>query len=266
MDISNLTVSEVSRLLQQHDGNEELLGKLKKDNRISVAKLLNSWYQKKEQRAAERERIHRLYAFERELYDQGLQYVAGVDEAGRGPLAGPVVVGAVILPEQCQLPALNDSKQLTPARREELYTAIHNRALAVSYAIIDVSTIDTINIYQATVQGMYQALHTLDLQPEAALIDAVPLRKLTIPHQAIINGDALSASIAAASIIAKVERDRLMAEYDKLFPEYGFGKNKGYATKEHQIALQRFGPCPIHRKSFEPVKSMVTSPRELTLF
>lgn len=266
MNISNLTVNEVARLLQQQECDEELLVSLKADNRISIAKLISRWQQKRERIAAEQERIRHLYAFERELYAQGYQYIAGVDEAGRGPLAGPVVVGAVILPAECQLPELNDSKQVTPARREELYTAIHNCALSVEYAVIDVGTIDDINIYQATVQGMYQVLKNLTLQPEAALIDAVPLRELKIPYQSIINGDALSASIAAASIVAKVERDRLMLEYDRLFPEYGFAKNKGYATKEHQAALHRFGPCPIHRKSFEPVKSMLTITQDLALF
>ncbi|MDF2928366.1 MAG: Ribonuclease [Anaerospora sp.] len=211
MNISNLTVNEVARLLQQ-DCDEELIGRLKADNRISIAKLISRWQQKRERIAAEQERIRHLYAFER------------------------------------------------------LYTAIHNCALSVEYAVIDVGTIDEINIYQATVQGMYQVLANLTLQPQAALIDAVPLRELKIPYQSIINGDALSASIAAASIVAKVERDRLMLEYDRLFPEYGFAKNKGYATKEHQAALHRFGPCPIHRKSFEPVKSMLTTTQELALF
>lgn len=266
MNISNLTVSEVTRLLQQQECSEELLHQLKADTRSSIAKLVNRWQQKREQAAAEQERIRQLYVFEREFYAQGYQYVAGVDEAGRGPLAGPVVVGAVVLPAECQIPELNDSKQLTPAHREELYTTIHQIALAVEYAVIDVNIIDEINIYQATVQGMYQVLSSLALQPEAVLIDAVPLRKLTIPCQSIINGDALSASIAAASIIAKVERDRLMLEYDKLYPEYGFAKNKGYATKEHQAALQQVGPCPIHRTSFEPIKSMLTTTQELALF
>ena len=197
-----------------------------------------------------------LYEYERSFEAEGRTYIAGVDEAGRGPLAGPVVVAAVILPSGLFLPKINDSKKLSPKVRDELYDKIIAQAVAVERAIIDAATIDRVNIYQATVNGMYDAIFGLQPQPSQVLIDAVRLDRLPMPSLPLIKGDAKSASIAAASIIAKVERDRIMNEYDKLYPVYGFAQHKGYGTAQHVEALQKYGPCPIHRRSFEPVKSL----------
>ena len=152
---------------------------------------------------------------------------------------------------------INDSKKLSEATREKIYDIIRENAIAVNRAIIDEKTIDRVNIYQAAMNGMYEAIYGLNPKPDAVLIDAMPLESLDIYHQSIINGDAKSASIAAASIVAKVERDRMMNEFDKIYPQYGFAKNKGYGTSEHLEALRKYGPCEIHRKSFEPIKSMV---------
>ena len=176
---------------------------------------------------------------------------------GRGPLAGPVVVASVILPENFFIEKINDSKKLSEATREKIYDIIMENAMAVNRAIIDEKTIDRVNIYQAAMNGMYEAIYGLNPKPDAVLIDAMPLESLDIYHQSIIKGDAKSASIAAASIVAKVERDRMMNEFDKIYPQYGFAKNKGYGTSEHLEALRKYGPCEIHRKSFEPIKSMV---------
>ena len=186
-----------------------------------------------------------------------MEYIAGVDEAGRGPLAGPVVVAAVILPLGLFLPRLNDSKKLSPKVRDALYDQIRDQAIAVGTAIIDEKTIDRINIYQATINGMYDAVFSLQPQPQKVLIDAVHLDRLPMPSLSIIKGDAKSASIAAASIIAKVTRDRLMDAYDKEYPVYGFARHKGYGTAEHVAAIRQYGPCPLHRQSFEPIRSLL---------
>ncbi len=194
-----------------------------------------------------------LYAFEEELEDKGYKYVAGVDEVGRGPLAGPVVVAAVILPQNKRIKGINDSKKLSEKKREELYKVIMKEALAVSIAYVYEDVIDKINIYEATKQGMLEAISKLEIKPDHVLIDAMPLRELEIEHTSIIHGDALSASIGAASIVAKVTRDHFMEKMDFKYPNYGFARHKGYCTKEHLKALEQYGPCEIHRKSFSPV-------------
>ena len=165
-------------------------------------------------------------------------------------------MAAVILPHDLCLPKLNDSKKISAKVREELFDEIQEKAIAVGTALIDAQTIDRVNIYQATINGMYEAIFSLRPEPQEVLIDAVPLDKLPMPSASIIKGDAKSASIAAASIIAKVTRDRLMDEYDKVYPEYGFAQHKGYGTAQHIEALKKYGPCPIHRRSFEPVRSL----------
>ena len=166
-------------------------------------------------------------------------------------------MAAVILPHELELPHLNDSKKLSPERREELFAEIREKAIAVSSVLVDARTIDRVNIYQATLNGMYEAIFGLSPEPQQVLVDAVPLAALPMPSRSIIKGDAKSASIAAASIIAKVNRDRLMDKYDKEYPQYGFAHHKGYGTAEHIAALRQYGPCPIHRQSFEPIRSMV---------
>lgn len=207
-----------------------------------------------------------LYQYEEQFEDLGIKYIAGVDEVGRGPLAGPVVVAAVILPLNLRIKGINDSKKLSLKKRNELYKIILNEALAVNVSFIDERVIDEINIYEATKKGMLEAISGLKIKPEHVLIDAMPLRELAIAHTSIIHGDALSASIGAASIIAKVTRDEYMDKMDIKYPNYGFKHHKGYCTKEHLEALEKYGPCEIHRKSFAPVKKFYTKQLTLDLF
>jgi ribonuclease HII len=194
---------------------------------------------------------------EREGYGQGFRRIAGLDEAGRGPLAGPVVAAAVILPEDVFLSGLRDSKKLTALQRERFFSEIHDRALAIGIGTVGPDLIDRINILKATVLAMSRALEGLIVSPDYLLIDAITLPGLCIPQKALIRGDDLSQTIAAASVVAKVTRDRLMLDYDRCFPEYDFRSHKGYGTAEHLRALERFGPCPIHRKSFRRVRPSV---------
>ena len=187
--------------------------------------------------------------FERELTEKGVGLIAGMDEAGRGPLAGPVTVGCCIMDLKDIIDGVNDSKQLTEKKREELFPIIKEKAIAYSVINIDYDVIDDINILNATKKGMKQALNSLLPYPEYLLVDAVK-HDFGIPYKAIIHGDALSYSIACASILAKVTRDKIMEDYDAVYPEYGFAKHKGYGTKQHIEALKKYGPCPIHRKTF----------------
>lgn len=252
-----MTVAQIAKLLNDDNVNNNVISLLKNDSRISVLQLVAKWERRRAKFQLEQKRLYDLCEFERLFRGQGFELIAGVDEAGRGPLAGPVVIGAVILPADFRLPKLNDSKKLSSKQREELYYQIKEVAITTSVSVIDVAIIDEINIYQATIQGMYDAVNKLFPQPQAVLVDAVPLPGLNIHWSSIINGDALSASIAAASVIAKVERDRIMNCYDIEYPEYGFSRHKGYATAEHFAALVKYGPCDIHRRSFEPIKSWV---------
>lgn len=194
-----------------------------------------------------------LYEFEEALYDDGCYSICGVDEAGRGPLAGPVVVAACILPPFLRIEGINDSKQLSAKKRAELYKIIIKNAIDYSIAFVSEEEVDTLNIYQATKKGMLEAIANLKVKPDHALIDAMPLGELKIPHTSIIHGDARCASVAAASIIAKVTRDEYMEKMDVKYPNYGFKKHKGYATKAHVEALEKYGPTPIHRKTYYPV-------------
>jgi ribonuclease HII len=195
-------------------------------------------------------------SFEHEisLRDSGVFPVAGIDEAGRGPLAGPVVCAAVILPFEISLPGLDDSKKLTPRRREALYSEITQNP-AIRWTVVHISSeeIDRLNILRATHAGMRRAWEKLDPRPSHVLIDGLPVPDFPCDQTALVGGDGISLSIAAASVIAKVERDRAMLEYDRLYPEYGFAKHKGYPTAEHFAKLRTHGPCPIHRRSFAPV-------------
>ena len=192
--------------------------------------------------------------YERGLWNQGLLRVAGVDEVGVGPLAGPVVAAAVVLPEGCIIDGVRDSKKLTPRRREELAIEIRRLALGAEIGVADISEIDRLNIYHAALLAMRRAVEALSKPPDHVLCDARTIPGITCPQQAIIRGDTLSQSIAAASIIAKVYRDALMIEYDRLYPKYGFARHKGYPTAEHRQALARYGPCPLHRTSFAGIK------------
>lgn len=195
--------------------------------------------------------------FERVARLCGYRRIAGIDEAGRGPLAGPVVAAAVILPPRCRPLGINDSKQLSVKNREEVYTAILEQAVAVGIGSADVAEIDRFNILTATRLAMRRAVDQLIPSPDYLLIDAIVLSGLKVPTRPIIKGDSLSVSIAAASIVAKVTRDRLMARYHETFPEYGFLSHKGYGTAEHLERLARHGPCPIHRRTFSPVQEVM---------
>ena len=191
-----------------------------------------------------------LLEFDRAYRDGGAAALCGVDEAGRGPLAGPVCAAAVILPPDAELPGLNDSKKLTDKKRRELYDIITERALSWSVALVDEKTIDEINILQATFRAMEQAVAGLTVEPDLVLVDGNREPPLSIKTECVVGGDGKSASIAAASILAKVTRDRLMEELDGEYPQYGFAVHKGYGTKRHYEALRTYGPCPIHRQSF----------------
>lgn len=196
----------------------------------------------------ELQRLEEMKAYEREY--AAYTYICGIDEAGRGPLAGPVAAGAVILPKDCTILYLNDSKKLSEKRREELFLEIQEKAVAWKVGIVSPARIDEINILQATYEAMREAVAGLGIVPDVLLNDAVQIPGIEIPQVPIIKGDAKSVSIAAASILAKVTRDHIMEEYDKLYPQYGFAKHKGYGTAAHIQAIREYGPCPIHRRSF----------------
>ena len=203
---------------------------------------------RQEKLKAERERLEGMRVYERQYRERGT--LCGIDEVGRGPLAGPVVAGAVILPEDCEILYLNDSKKLSEKKRELLYDEIMEKAIAVGIGAVSPERIDEINILQATYEAMRKAIASLSVEPSLLLNDAVTIPAVDIPQVAIVKGDARSISIGAASIVAKVYRDRMMEEYDKMYPGYGFASNKGYGSKEHIEALHRMGPCPLHRRSF----------------
>lgn len=205
----------------------------------------------------EKVRLAAMSLYENQGFEEGCHFIAGLDEAGRGPLAGPVAAAAVILPPGFFLPGVNDSKQISSQLRAELSVTIKKQALAWTVGFAFPNYIDEINILNATRKAMSAAVRELQVKPDLLLIDALKIADIHIRQQSIIKGDSLSISIACASILAKVERDAAMEVYDVLYPGYGFARHKGYATREHMEALTRLGPCPIHRRSFEPVKSMV---------
>ena len=198
------------------------------------------------------------YRFERAAWRRGIARIAGVDEAGRGPLAGPVVAAAVVLSPEGRIAGVDDSKRLAPEERERLFEVIRARAVAVGVAVVDHLTIDRINILEATRLAMGQALAALEVEPELVLTDYVAVPGLTCPQRNLVEGDRRSASVAAASIIAKVTRDRIMQEADREYPEYGFGRHKGYPTPEHRLALELHGPCALHRRTFAGIWSQMT--------
>lgn len=227
---------------------ESLLAVYREDPRAGVAFLVRKYEREKEKLQAEMDRIAAMKVYENQY--EHLGYVCGIDEAGRGPLAGPVVAGAVILPKDSQILWLNDSKQLSAKKREELYDVIMKEAVSVGVGYATPVRIDEINILQATYEAMREAVSKLSVMPQILLNDAVTIPQITIPQVPIVKGDAKSVSIAAASIVAKVTRDRLMVEYDKMFPEYGFASHKGYGSASHIEALRAYGSTPIHRKTF----------------
>lgn len=235
--------------------DDPLLTELEQDSRSGVIQAIAKRKREIQKRLDEDERLEGMLAYEKECYARGMELIAGVDEVGRGPLAGPVVAAAVILPKACKIPGLNDSKKIPKSKHKEIYEAVLQNAIAIGIGIKDNHVIDQVNIYEATKLAMMEAIGQLEPQPQHLLIDAMRL-DLPIPQTSIIKGDANSLSIAAASIVAKVTRDQMMEEFDKEYPGYDFAKNAGYGTAKHLAGLDKLGVAPIHRRSFEPVKSM----------
>ena len=219
------------------------------DGRPGVSKIIGVAQKRMEKLRVEQERIEKLKEYENQYWPD-YDYIGGIDEVGRGPLAGPVVTACVVLPKDCSILYINDSKKLSAAKREELYEIIMKEAVSVGIGMNSEARIDEINILQATYEAMRQAISECSVEPQVLLNDAVNIPGVNIKQVPIIKGDAKSISIGAASIIAKVTRDRMMEEYDKIYPEYHFASNKGYGSAEHIAALKKYGPCPIHRRSF----------------
>lgn len=244
------SVTEIKSIFAQTNIEDYtlLIDEYDADQRDGVKKIVASARKKLDAYNKEIQRTYKMYEYERQYRDRG--YVCGIDEVGRGPLAGPVVAAAVILPVDHNILYLNDSKQLSAKKREQLYDEIMNKAVAVGVGMANENVIDEINVLNADYEAMKQAISKLDIKPDILLNDAVKIPGVDIDQVSIIKGDTLSASIAAASIIAKVTRDRLMIEYDDIYPGYGFARNMGYGTSEHIDALKKMGPCAIHRRTF----------------
>ena len=250
------TIKEVKERLAMIDElDHPFFEELILDGRAGVQAAISKRKRELQKQVDEDLRLEKMLAYEKELYTQGIQLIAGVDEVGRGPLAGPVVAAAVILPENCKIPGLNDSKKIPKSKHKEIYEAVLQNAIAIGIGVKDNQVIDQVNIYEATKLAMMEAIGQLDPQPQHLLIDAMRL-DLPISQTSIIKGDANSLSIAAASIVAKVTRDQMMEEFDKEYPGYDFAQNAGYGTAKHLAGLDKLGVTSIHRRSFEPVKSM----------
>ena len=250
------TIKEVKERLAMIDElDHPLFEELILDGRAGVQAAISKRKRELQKQVDEDLRLEKMLAYEKELYAQGIDLIAGVDEVGRGPLAGPVVAAAVILPKACKIPGLNDSKKIPKSKHKEIYEAVFQNAIAIGIGIKDNHVIDQVNIYEATKLAMMEAIGQLEPQPQHLLIDAMRL-DLPISQTSIIKGDANSLSIAAASIVAKVTRDQMMEEFDREYPGYDFAQNAGYGTANHLAGLDKLGVTPIHRRSFEPVKSM----------
>ena len=253
------TIKEIKELLATvKELDSPIFLELEKDTRSGVQKEISKRKKNIQAELDENLRLENMLTYEKDLYKQGLTLIAGVDEVGRGPLAGPVVAAAVILPQGCKIKGLNDSKKIPKKKHLEVFQAVQDQALSIGIGIIDNQVIDQVNIYEATKLAMKEAISQLSLQPQHLLIDAMKL-DLPISQTSIIKGDANSLSIAAASIIAKVTRDELMKDYDSQFPGYDFSANAGYGTARHLDGIEKQGITPIHRLSFEPIKSLVSS-------
>lgn len=252
-----LTVKEVRDLFGRINSDDDpLFSRFAQDPRAGVAKVIAQTRRRLRKQAAALAAFRGRFRYENELWRQGIKYVAGMDEVGRGPLAGPVVTCAVILNADFDLVGVTDSKQLTPKEREELYLRIVDEAVEVSLAVNDAPVIDQLNIYAATQQAMIRAVGQLHHQPQHLIVDAVPL-DIDIPQTTLIKGDQKSISVAAASIVAKEYRDHLMKDYDRIYPGYDFADNMGYGTAKHLAGLEKLGATPIHRRSFSPVQKAI---------
>ena len=244
------TIKEISFLLKNNSVSPETLDFLKKDERIGVNKLLQAYYTRLKKDEAERARLFKMTKYERQLREEGFSVIAGIDEAGRGPLAGPVVASAVILPVDVQFEGLNDSKKMSPQKRDLLFEKIEKEAVDLGIGIISAEEIDRINVHKASLNAMKMALESMYLDADYLLVDGFAIPGLDVPQKALPKGDALSLSIAAASVVAKVTRDRIMLKMHHEYPEYGFDRHKGYGTAIHMDAIERCGLSPEHRRSF----------------
>ena len=252
------TIKEIKKVLAKiTDLESPFFKEFEKDSRSGVQKEIEKRKKAIQAEMDENLRLEAMLRYEKELYVQGINLIAGVDEVGRGPLAGPVVAAAVILPQNCKIKGLNDSKKIPKKKHEDIFQAVKEKALAIGIGVMDNHVIDQVNIYEATKLAMKEAIAQLQLKPEHLLIDAMEL-DLPISQTSIVKGDANSLSIAAASIVAKVTRDKIMANYDQEFPGYDFSQNAGYGTAKHLEGIAKLGITPIHRTSFEPIKSLVT--------
>lgn len=268
MTFQNLSITQIRNYIKQlfpkgcfipsnkdnrYEILQEIIEHLAKDDRKNAQDLCNYAKRLVEKQSRISENFQNLLSFERDLTKKGYKLIGGIDEAGRGPLAGPVVAACVILDIDLPILGIDDSKKLSKSQRESLYLEIKKNAIAIGIGIVDNKVIDEINILRASLEAMIQAVKNLPIKPDFLLIDGQFYPEIDFPKQAIIGGDSKSLSIASASIIAKVTRDKIMLELDKIYPQYGFSRNKGYPTKEHISALKKYGPCDIHRKTFAPV-------------
>ncbi|MHC5374611.1 ribonuclease HII [Enterococcus sp. LJL120] len=249
-------IAEIKKQLAEiSDVNDNRIQLWQDDSRKGVQTALNQWQNRLAKEAQLIENYQKMQEFEKRAYLKGYKYIAGIDEVGRGPLAGPVVSAAVILTSDANLIGINDSKQLSQQKRAALLLEIKKQAVAIGVGIIEAEVIDQVNIYEATKLAMQAAIDQLEPQPDFLLIDAMKLAN-NLPQENLIKGDARSISIAAASIVAKETRDQMMQEFAEVYPGYGFEKNAGYGTKEHLAGLEKFGITAIHRRSFAPIKDM----------
>jgi len=252
----SLTELRQRHLVEGHPLSQELEAELASDPRTGAQALLAAVEKRRQAARAEGQRLRKMLQFERALWERGVTYIAGVDEAGVSPLAGPVSAAAVILPVGCRIAHVDDSKKLGPAERERLAEQIREQAVSWAVVMVEPAEIDELNIYWAGIAAMERAVAALQPKAEHLLVDARALGRTGLPFDAIIKGDAKSLSIAAASILAKTTRDRLMVDYDAQYPGYGFARHKGYPVPEHKEALRRLGPTPIHRRSFPIVQEL----------
>ena len=256
--LSSLSVARIRKCFLGHDTpvSSRLLSQMQKDTRQGVRKICRTLKKRRDKEKRERCRIQTMLGFERILWKSGAEHVAGVDEVGVGPLAGPVVAAAVIFTPGTFISRVDDCKCVAPDVREQLTRIIHREALGVATGVAEINEIDTLNIYQAGILAMQRAVENLPKRPHHLLIDAREIPALPIPQTSLIRGDGLSFSIAAASIVAKTCRDKIMVHLDHQYPQYGFAQHKGYGTAAHQEAIRRHGPCPAHRRSFTFIREL----------
>lgn len=259
MNIKKMSLKRLQNLINEQGPEvySEIIRVLNSDPRGGAQKLVRFCKARLAECEQEKGRLSRMYSYERQVGAMGYRLIAGLDEAGRGPLAGPVVAAAVILPAEVYLPGIDDARRLTGRKRQEICEQIKQQAVAIGIGMVHPEGIDESNVLMATYKAMAKAVQALPVQPDYLLIDSYHLPAVSQPQSPIVGGDGLSCSIAAASIVAKVTRDEHMIEMDRLYPHYGFANHKGYGTAEHRAALEKYGPCPIHRKSFGPLREIV---------